>query len=231
MTMRWQWRLVGQCIVLLTVLPSEAGISRPRAITQCAQDGTTFSLYDAPRTTSIGTFDSIRISGQMLWLDKPGAVFSFSNSGHVIFQKRIDEMENPNGWIGVSNDRRSFAFNTSTAGASGGWFVTILRVDETGHILDLTKALKSVEADFSARHFCKTRGNNYEAIKWQKNDQLLISASVYGTSDCGADMGHTEGYVLDVVTGKILSHMTATQMLELPYVCTYNVWQPGDPEP
>ena len=65
----------------------------------------------------------------------------------------------------------------------------------------------------------------------RKNDQLLISASVYGTSDCGKEMGYTEGYVLDVTTERIVAHMSEAEMLDLPYVCTYNVWQPGYPEP
>lgn len=219
-------------IFTLASLPSDgAAKDRLRVITQCPWDGNSFSLYDPPKATRIGTYDLLTIDGQWGRDETSGAIFSIKRSGQVIFGKEIRDMYNPNGWIGVSNDLRSFAFNTSNGGAAGGWSVTILRLSGDGTIADLTKSMQTVESDFSARHYCKTRGDNYEAIQWRSNDQLLISASVYGTSDCGKEMGYTEGYVLNVATGKIVAHMSEQEMLNLPYVCTYNVWQPGDPEP
>jgi hypothetical protein len=112
----------------------------------------------------------------MLPTDSDGALFTFFRSGDVIFRKSVSDMYNQNGWLGVSEDRRSFALNTSNGGAAGGWSITILRLDEKGSVRDLTNSLQTVEKDFSSRHFCKARGDNYEAMKWQKNDQLLISA-------------------------------------------------------
>jgi hypothetical protein len=229
--------LIALLIASLTCSEAQTGnrshhvIRRPRAITQCPWDGTSFGLYDASRTATIGTYDLVTVEGRMLPTDSDGALFTFLRSGDVIFRKSVSDMYNQNGWLGVSDDRRSFALNTSNGGAAGGWSITILMLDEKGSIRDLTNSLQAVEKDFSSRHFCKARGDNYEAMKWQKNDQLLISASVYGTSDCGADMGHTEGYVLDVTTARIIAHYSEAELLNLPYVCTYNVWQPGDPQP
>jgi hypothetical protein len=210
---------------------SSALEDRPHAITQCSWGGRTFSLDDYPQSTTIGRFGDLKITGRMRSSGDSGAIFTFSRSGHAIFQKRINDLFNPNGWLGVSTDGRSFALNTSNGGAAGGWSVSVFRVEEDGRVRDLSTSIQTVKKDFSSRHFCKTRGNNYEAIQWRKNDQLLIAASVYGTGDCGKEMGFTEGYLLQVATGKILSRMSEQQMLELPYVCTYNFWQAGDPNP
>lgn len=224
-------RLLEVMLMLIVIGPySEAGgHHRPRVIAQCSWDGNTFSLYDAPQVTSIGVYDSITIDAQMLDSNAGGAIFIIKRSGNVIFRKEVSDMENPNGWLGVSDDLHSFAINTSNAGAAGGWSIAILRLREDGTIADLSNSVQAVEKDFSARHSCETRGNNYEAIQWRSKDQLLISASVYPTSDCGKEMGYTEGYVLDVTTGKIITRMSEREMLNLPYICAYNVWQPGDP--
>lgn len=228
-TSKW---LSVSVVCALATLPS-SGVEpkeRPRVITQCSWGGVTFSLYDSPRSSTVGSYDTLKITGRMLSGDGQGAMFTFWNSGRAIFRKRIVDMYNQNGWLGISNDSRSFALNTSNGGAAGGWSVSILKF-ENGTVRDLSDSMRSVEKDFSARHFCKARGNNYEAIQWRKNDQLLVSASVYGTSDCGQEMGYTEGYVLEVTTGRIVEHLSEKEMLDLPYVCTYNVWQAGDPQP
>jgi hypothetical protein len=231
------WKRNGLYLFTLVVLGAISGTGvglegRPRAITQCSWGGHAFSLYDYPQSTTIGHYGDLKITGRM-WSGSAdsGAVFTFSRSGHAVFQKRVNDLFNPNGWIGVSDDAMSFVLNTSNGGAAGGWSVSIFRVEKDGRVHDLSPLIQSVEKDFSSRHYCKTRGNNYEAMQWRKNDELLIAASVYGTSDCGADMGFTEGYLLQVTTGKILSRMSEKEMLELPYVCTYNVWQAGDPQP
>lgn len=140
-------------------------------------------------------------------------------------------MSNQNGWLGISQDKRIFTINTSNVGAAGGWSVLVVKVPDIGPTVDLTSAMKVVERDFSSRHDCATRGDNYEALQWRSDTRLLISASVYGTSDCGAEMGYTEGYLLDVVGGKIMARYSEPQMLDLPCLCPFNVWQPGDPNP
>ena len=218
-------------VTIATFIPSGtlALAPRPRAATQCSWGGNTFSLPDAPKASVVGSYNSVEIKARML--GEQGAQFSFFRSRVQVFSKSIADVYNPNGWVGVSSDSLNFALNTSNGGAAGGWSVAIVRVPPLGPAVDLTNSIKVIEADFSKRHYCKARGDNYEAIQWRSNTQLLVSASVYGTSDCGADMGHTEGYVLDVVSDRIILHLTKTQMLNLPYICTYNVWRPGDPNP
>jgi hypothetical protein len=152
-------------LVAVSPISGTSANHRPRAITQCSWGGNTFNLYDSPRRSTIGSYNFITIDGQMLPTDLNGAVFTIQRSGHVIFRKQISNMVNQNGWLGVSDDFSSFALNTSDGGASGGWSITILRVDDKVTVVDLSNSIQSVEKDFAARHFCKTRGNNYEAIQ------------------------------------------------------------------
>lgn len=231
-----RYLVLGALSALTVVLPISRGTagepSRPRVVTQCPVGGNSFSLYDAPRSSTIASYNLVKITARMSHRSgDPGGIFTFWRSGRQVLQKRVDDFYNQNGWIGVSDDFHLFAINTSNGGAAGGWSVSIVRVPDDGPASDLSDSIKIVATDFSSRHHCKTRGENYQAIQWRSNTQLLVSASVYGTSDCGSEMGYTEGYVLDVTTGRIVTHMSEAKMLQLPYVCTYNYWQPGDPAP
>ncbi len=222
--------LLSVCLFASTHAPVRA--PRPRAITQCSWNGNTFSLLDAPAISSVATFGDLHITGRFISLtEDKGAVLTFLRGDQSIFEKQLPELVNPNGWLGYSDDVRSIAINSSDGGAAGGWSVALLRVDNTGAIQDLSSVMQKVEKHFSSRHSCKTRGDNFEAMQWRSNTELLISASVYGTSDCGKDMGYTEGYILDVQSSRIVHHLSEREMLSLPYVCTYNVWKPGDPNP
>lgn len=228
--MQTTWAVAAFAIAAFIPSGTSASAARPRAATQCSWGGNTFSLLDSPKGSTIGSYNTVKISGRMLAAED-GGEFTFFRSGSPVIRKLVKDVSNPNGWLGVSNDFHTFSLNTSNGGAGGGWSVSIIHVPDTGSATDLSAAMKAVEKDFSKRHYCKARGNNYEAIQWRSNTQLLVSASVYGTSDCGAEMGYTEGYVLDVTSGKIVAHLSEAQMLNLPYVCTYNVWQSGDPNP
>ena len=106
--------------MFVAVLPSNgAGAHhRPRAITQRPRVVTLsvcMTLLELARLapTTLG-----RIDGQMLHTDADGAAFTVHRSNRVIFRKQISDMANPNGWLGVSNDSRRFALNTSNGGAA-----------------------------------------------------------------------------------------------------------------
>jgi hypothetical protein len=143
-----------------------------------------------------------------------------------VFRKSITDLSNPNGWISISADQKWFAINSSDGGAAGGWSVSILHVQDDGTIRDLTGAMSSVMKDFSSRHNCATRGDNYESLRWIAPDQLLLVASVYGTSDCGPEMGYAEGFVLQSSTGRILQRYSELELLHLYETCTINTWLP-----
>jgi hypothetical protein len=200
-----------------------------RAVTQCSWDGTTFSLRDK-EDTFVGKFDEVTIRGRFAEsVDKPGAIFTFSRGGKLLLRKFISDMSNPNGWISISTDQKWFAINSSNGGAAGGWSVSIVHLQQDGSVRDLSVTMETVAKSFSSRHDCATRGDNYESIRWIAADQLLLTASVYGTSDCGSEMGYTEGYVLQPSTGTILKRYSEADLLHMPFNCTYNTWRPDDP--
>ena len=159
--------------------------------------------------------------GYVANMNNAAAVLSFWKGGKLLLKKNIDDMSNPNGFAAQSADRHWLALNSSNGGAAGGWSISIFRL-EGQTVYDLSSSMNSVTRDFSARHDCKTRGDNYEAFQWRKNDELLLTAEVYGTSDCGTEMGYTEGYVLQPSTGRILHHYSSAQLLALPAVCLWN---------
>jgi len=82
------------------------------------------------------------------------------------------------------------------------------------------RAPKLVAEEFAKHHFCKERGNNLYAIRWQKgSQQLLLMPEVYDTSDCGSDMGFTAGYLAEAATGKILKRYSSTQIEAIQREC------------
>jgi hypothetical protein len=74
-------------------------------------------------------------------------------------------------------------------------------------------AVKQAFDTFKAQHWCKTRGDNIQAYQWLPNSQgLVLVLSVYPTSDCGKDLGHTEAYVVDASTGNIQQKWGISQL-------------------
>lgn len=230
-----------RCTFLTTLILGTAAIltpgvfvaSRPRTrtIAQCPWDGIQFSLTNKTIVFPLEAYGNLQLTARMTHPDGDGAEFAVLRGQQPIFKKYVTDTSNPNGWLAVSDDRRSFAINTSNGGAAGGWSVSILRINDDGTVHDLSSSMKSVVKDFASHHHCAARGENQQAIRWQTNDQLLIVAEVYPTGDCGAEAGFGEGYILEASTGYIIRRLSEHSVLNLPYVRTYNVWQPGDPEP
>jgi hypothetical protein len=104
-----------------------------------------------------------------------------------------------------SDDKKSFAVTWSNGGASGWFDVRVFRI-EGESVTEFKTSQKAFEA-FKTRHWCEARGDNIQAYQWLPNSRdLVLILSVYPTSDCGKDMGHTEGYVVDAATGEIRQH-------------------------
>ena len=75
----------------------------------------------------------------------------------------------------------------------------------------------------SRGHYCKTRGNNVTALRFIGDARhLLLMTDVYPTGDCGADLGHTEGYVIGVPDGKIQRHLSLQELKRFPGICLEN---------
>ena len=202
-------------------MPSCAQDTAKRYISQCSWDGENIHIPDPPATQAFT--NTLGLQLRVHYQNVPGpdgrAVLNFIHRGHVIKNIQIDDFNNPNGWIAIAPKR--FAISWSNGGAAGGWSTRIFRVDTKGQILEDTTLISKVTKDFSSRHHCVERGENYQAIRWMDNDHLLMTAEVYPASDC-AEMGYTEGYMLNLATSRIEKKMSEDELISLPYVCTWN---------
>ena len=110
-----------------------------------------------------------------------------------------------------SPDRRSFALTWSNGGAEGGFNVRVFRIQDDS-VRELPSTQKAFD-DFRSRHWCEARGDNLQAYRWSRDSrQLVLVLSVYPTSDCGRQMGHTEGYLVDATTGQIKENWSASRL-------------------
>jgi hypothetical protein len=101
-----------------------------------------------------------------------------------------------------SDDRHNFAVTWSDGGAIGAFSVRVFHV-EADSVSELP-AWEKAWAEFKKRHWCRARGDNIQAYSWlPDSNQLILVLSVYPTGDCGADLGHTEAYVVNAKTGEI----------------------------
>jgi hypothetical protein len=104
-----------------------------------------------------------------------------------------------------SDDKRSFAVTWSNGGAIGNFSVRVFHID--GDSATEWPATQQAFDIFKARHWCRTRGDNIQAYRWLPDSRALVLVlSVYPTSDCGKDLGHTEAYVVDAPTGNVKEH-------------------------
>lgn len=153
--------------------------------------------------------------------DNGGAQFSFARQGKTALSFRLKDLYNPDIWITRDPDSHTLALQYSDGGGLGGWHVRVFQVGADDAVIDISNALDGAIRDFRSRHYCKARGNNYQALKWIKGD-LLLFAEVYPTGDCGPDLGHIEGYLVSVSDGTIKEHLTLDQLRKYPGVCLQN---------
>ena len=98
-------------------------------------------------------------------------------------------------------DSRSFYVEVS-GNAIGGQLIAYTVV---GHTLLKLHGPEAVAREFAEKHSCKSRGNNLHAVRWEDGSQrLLLMPEVYPTSDCGEEMGYSEGFLVDAESGKIV---------------------------
>lgn len=202
--------------------PDKPRLTLQRSVAQCLVDGNAFSIPDTG-VAEVTTMDEVIVRGQWIDPDTGKAVFSFWRGGKRLFSKRVGDLSNPNGSAIVFYDRHWLALTYSDGGAIGNFHTLIFHTESDGTIRDLSSSMLSVIRDFSSRHNCKTRGNNYQAYQWRNGDELLLRASVYPTGDC-KELGYTEGYILQASTGKILNRYTEHELIRLPDICTYNYY-------
>ena len=109
-----------------------------------------------------------------------------------------------------SDDHKNLAITWSDGGAIGGFYVRVFHVE--GDSVTEYRSTETAFAAFKSQHWCE-RGDNVQAYQWLADSRgLVLVLSVYPTSDCGKDMGHTEAYVVDAASGKIRKHWDLAQL-------------------
>lgn len=114
-----------------------------------------------------------------------------------------------------------FSVTWSNGGAIGGFNTRVFHIVRDD--ITETSAPEKAFQEFRSRHTCKERGENLQAYRWSDDgNSLVLVMSVYPTSDCGADMGHTEAYIVRPVDGSILRHLNISQLNQ--YIRRHPVW-------
>ncbi len=203
-------------------------VNPEQLITECAGDGFEVWIPYSATREKIAEVADVNLEAGFSPRNNDGTNFWFVRGKKDIFRVSITDLYSASVWIAVDHDPRlasaeneaHIAITYSDGGAIGGFHVRVFLIDGKG-VTDASKSIDVAVADFKARHYCEARGNNVTALKWIRGSLLLLTA-VYPTSDCGSDLGHTEGYLVSVPKGKILEHMTLNQLKRHPGVCLEN---------
>jgi hypothetical protein len=212
------------------ILPNQAKSAKSNLqllITRCVDDGIDIQLPDYRTREKVARVADVDVEAAFSTEDE-GATFWFVRGKKEIFRFTAKDLYSSSVWITVDHDRgldgthdqAHIALSYSDGGAIGRFHVRVFLIDGNG-VRDVSKSIDGAVADFKARHYCKTRGNNVSALKWIRGS-LLILTEVYPTGDCGPDTGHLEGYLVSVPQGEILEHMTLNQLKHYPGVCLQN---------
>jgi hypothetical protein len=196
-------------------------------ITRCVDDGIDIQVPDYPAREKVARVADVDLEAAFP-TENEGATFWFVRGKKEIFRFTVKDLVSSSVWIAVDHDRAldgthdqaHIALTYSDGGAIGGFHVRVFFIDGSG-VTDASESIDGAVAEFRSRHYCRTRGNNVNALKWIRGN-LLILTEVYPTGDCGSDLGHLEGYLVSVPQGKILEHMTLNQLKHYPGVCLQN---------
>lgn len=167
----------------------------------CARHTCTWVPWLTPKTFHEGSLDyAVEIAGR----SGDREDFVLRRSDKVLLRTPLEGLSASVSVV-WSNDQRNFAVTWSDSGASGGFHVRAFHI-EGDFVSELPACQKAWNA-FKQRHWCAIRGDNIQAYAWLPDSRgLILLLSVYPTSDCGAEMGYTEAYVVEAATGDIQQH-------------------------
>lgn len=188
-------------------------------ISKCASDGFEILLPEYPAREKVARVADVDVEATFPTEDS-GAIFRFKRRGKEIYRFTAKDLVSSSVWIAVENrtdNQAHIAFTYSDGGAIGAFHVRVFLIDAEG-VKDTSGSIDKAVADFKARHYCKTRGNNVTALKWIAGSLLLLT-EVYPTGDCGSDLGHLEGYLVTVPTGEIIEHFNLSELKHYPGIC------------
>jgi hypothetical protein len=142
--------------------------------------------------------------------DDNGGDFVLRRAGKELLRTPLKDLSASTSVV-WSSDKERFAVTWSNGGGIGGFHVRVFQI-KGDSVIELPATQQAFGA-FKARHWCEARGDNMQAYGWLSNSsKLVLILSVYPTSDCGKELGHTEAYVVDASSGAIRQHWSLKQL-------------------
>jgi hypothetical protein len=169
----------------------------------------TFFIQDAGKAVA-----NVRSpDGQKRVVLDDASTFTVVAHGRVLKALKYYEM-NSNIYVGWSPDSSQFFIMYS----DGDWHVHIFTLDDD-RIQELALP-KSALDDFQKNHSCATRDNSVLFLSWTEDSQkLFLVTEVHPTSDCAAEAGRFQGYLMQVRTGEILHRFNEKETTEIEKQC------------
>ena len=189
--------------LLLTCSPGLSQLAAPTAIsdagyTSCSHNACLF----VPDDQHLKAYQQ----GDMSYMVKEDGEFTLHRGNKMLLSTRLKQLS-ASVFVTWSEKNDWLAVTWSDGGALGSFHTRVFHVFEGG--VSEVDSVKPAYADFRSRHWCKTRGDNVQAYGWDRETgSLVLVTSVYPTGDCGKDLGHTEAYMVQPVSGAILNHLT-----------------------
>lgn len=198
------FRIVGLLIALSSPTSLLAQLDAPSAISHsagCAHHTCTWVPWTTHKTFKQGDLTyTVEVTDE----DDSGGNFVLRRAGKELLRTRLKDLSASTSVV-WSEDKKNFAITWSDGGAIGNFHVRVFHVE--GDLVTELPAVMQAFGVFKTRHWCKERGDNVQAYRWMPDSQsLVLVLSVYNTSDCGKEMGHTEAYVVDAATGNVKQH-------------------------
>jgi hypothetical protein len=203
-------RFCGLYFLLALAMGSaaQAQIAAPGAFSNysgCSSDTCIWVPYFAPKKFHCGPYTYfVDTKGK-----ETGGTFILKSGTHTVLRTELLNLSASVAVTWAANNK-AFAITWSNGGASG-WFQVKVFVLRDG-IAQQVPAIEEAYRAFKSHYYCEARGDNVQAYDWVNSQDLMLVLSVYPTSDCGPDMGHTEAYIVRTQDGKILQHFTEKQL-------------------
>lgn len=156
-----------------------------------------------------GSYESILSPDGEIRLSFNGAGFTFQDKQGKVLAQLQDSISTPELLeVGWSPDANDVFINASDGGASGTWSTRVFKRSDAG--LREIPIEKLIEKVSTLRSDCRFK--NVGAVAWiEGHRNLLVLEQVPDSSGC-TNMGKVVGYVLDVVTPKVLERLNAEQV-------------------
>ena len=144
--------------------------------------------------------------GDLSYTVTEGGKFTLSREKKVILSTSLKDLS-ASVFVVWSERNDWIAITWSDGGAIGGFHTRVFHI--AGDKVNEAESVKTAFSDFRGRHWCRARGDNVQAYGWdEKTGALVLVVSVYPTSDCGKDSGHTEAYLVQPTDGAVLKHLS-----------------------